>query len=93
MPNTPDLSGWSNSGDPHGVAVATGIKDGKSVAFLVDYPQNNWIARIDLELMSTIKGATPGTLTQAEIAPAITYLDALTTVGTPTDAGSVISDQ
>ncbi len=91
MPNTPPTiqngisssTSWSNSGDPHGVAVATGIKDGKSVAFLVDYPQNNWIARIDLELMSTIKGATPGTLTPTELAPAVTYLDTYNKVGAP----------
>jgi hypothetical protein len=92
MPDTPAMQGgqsadtsWTNSGDPHGVAVATGIKDGKSVAFLVDYPNNNWIARIDLEMMSTIKGATPGTLTPQELAPAVTYLDTLTLVGA--DAG------
>jgi hypothetical protein len=89
MPDTPALHGtvaadstsWSNSGDPHGMAVATGIANGKPVAFLVDYPNNDWIARIDLEAMSTIVGATPGMLTPAEVSPAITYLDALTAVG------------
>ena len=40
-----------------------------------------------------VYAAAPVTLTQAELSPAITYLDALTTVGTPTDAGPVIGDQ
>jgi hypothetical protein len=88
------FSYWENPLDPHGVTTTQGIVGGKSVAFLLDvvgtlgangdaaYPEPygayRYVARIDLEIMSTLTGATPGYLTAAELAPALTYLDVLT---------------
>ena len=88
MPNPPAVAGYpyfETTGDPHAVAAATGIVGGKSVAFLLDYISTsataqvyNWVARVDLETMSTLTGAKAGQLTGPELAPAVTYLDVLT---------------
>jgi hypothetical protein len=48
MPNPPSGGGWTNSGDPHGVAVAVGLSSGSPEGFVAnqDYSQ---VARIDLD--------------------------------------------
>ena len=76
MPSAPGASGWSNIGDPHGIAVSTGIADGHPVGFLVN-AGFKWIARIDLSVMATLPHAQ-GTMTSAELAPAVTFLDGRT---------------
>ena len=87
MPTTPQTAtaspgDWSNLGDPHGIAVTTGLADGHAVGFVVsgDY---NWVARIDLEAMAQIPVVDAGDtqtqpITQAQMAPVVTFLDATT---------------
>jgi hypothetical protein len=92
MPGVPSgtagtTAGFTNAGDPHGVAAVTGIQNGKPVAFVINYPLFDWVGRIDLTQMSTIVGATPGMLTDVELAPAVTYLSATVPV-----SGSVGSE-
>jgi hypothetical protein len=60
-------------GDPHGIAVTTGIATGKPVGFVVNAEQR-WIARIDLESMLATHSPSP--LGPAEMAPFVTFLDA-----------------
>ena len=83
---------WGNPVDPHAVTGTQGIVGGRSVAFLLDligsgpndaaFPEHfgpyHYIARIDLETMATLTGASPGYLTAAELTPALTYLDVQT---------------
>jgi hypothetical protein len=48
MPDLPNKGGpWGNLGEPHGVAVATGIIDGHPIGVVVD-GLFQWVARIDL---------------------------------------------
>lgn len=73
VPNPPGTSGlaWSNLGDPHGIAVTTGISNGNSVGFLVDFTRT-WVARIDLEKMMSLQQS--GTVN--DLSPAVTFLNA-----------------
>ena len=64
MPQLPDGSGWSNMGDPHGIAVTTGAADGRSYGFLVS-SERRWVARVDLAKMAA-----------SQLATGVTYLDA-----------------
>jgi hypothetical protein len=75
VPSAPGFSAsaWRNMGDPHGLAVTTGIAGGKPVGFVVNADQR-WIARIDLESM--LATHSPNPLGPAEMAPFITFLDA-----------------
>ncbi|HJZ83732.1 MAG TPA: hypothetical protein VKN99_01125 [Polyangia bacterium] len=75
MPTLPDSSGWSNLGDPHGIAVSTALADGRSLGFVVDSGRK-WVARVDLGKMSTLPHASALGMTGAELAPAVTFLDA-----------------
>jgi hypothetical protein len=77
MPSPPAGDFWSNLGDPHGVAVTTGIQSGNAVGFVVNDQSAGgagsavWVARIDLQkLLSLTSGA--------DISPAVTFLDATT---------------
>jgi hypothetical protein len=73
---------WSNLGDPHGVAVATGIANGHPIGVVVDSGLQ-WVARVDLNAlwtaprMSTVAGF-PAELAPTDVAAAITMLDART---------------
>ena len=81
MPDLPAAGGgWSNLGDPHGIAVTTGLADGHAVGFVVD-GDYQWVARIDLEAMAAIPVVDAGdgetvAITQAQMAPVVTFLDA-----------------
>jgi hypothetical protein len=80
MPDKPSGGTWSNMFDPHGIAVTTGILDGHPVGFVVDVSDspNAWVARIDLQRFLALTPSTPGMATSAEVAPAVTFLDAST---------------
>lgn len=80
MPDLPGGSSWGNLGDPHGIAVTTGLADGHSVGFVVDSGRQ-WVARVDLEKMAAVP--TPdagngyvGAIDGPTLAPAVTFLDA-----------------
>ena len=81
MPDLPAAGGgWSNLGDPHGIAVTTGLADGHAVGFVVD-GDYQWVARIDLEAMAQIPVVDAGdgqtvAITQAQMTPVVTFLDA-----------------
>ena len=85
MPSDPDGSSWSNLGDPHGIAVTTGLADGHSVGFLVDNSgaPRKWVARVDLEKMSQISvtdagDGLPSAITSDQMKPVVTFLNATT---------------
>lgn len=87
MPDKPSAGGtWSNLGDPHGIAVTTGLADGHAVGFVVD-SQLQWVARIDLEALSGIASPDAGLntdtpedslaiITQDQLTSVVTFLDA-----------------
>ena len=81
MPAVPGGSTWSNMGDPHGIAVATGLADGRPVGFVVN-SERTWVARVDLTAMSSVPAPADGLM--SDITSAVTYLDARTRVGTTT---------
>jgi hypothetical protein len=78
MPNLPDASSWSNMGDPHGIAVTTGILSGSAVGFVVSLDQH-WVARVDLQKVLDLHTAA-GPTGVVDITPAVTYLDASTLI-------------
>jgi len=72
MPTPPAGSSWSNLGDPHGVAVTTGIQSGSPVGFVVNEDSSGvWVGRIDLQKMLSLGS-------NADISTAVTFLDATT---------------
>ena len=73
MPDLPDGNSWSNMGDPHGIAVTTGINDGQSVGFVVTY-DGQWVARVDLEAFAGMTPDLTGIVAPAEMASVVTYL-------------------
>ncbi len=78
MPDLPTSGTFANLGDPHGVAAATSIIGGKSVAFLAD-GRWQWVARIDLATLAALEQSDASVAaTNAQIAAAVTYLDATT---------------
>ena len=81
LPNLPDGNEWQNLGNPHGIAVTTGIQTGDPVGFVVWDLTNRglpdvWVARVDLNLMLTLGTKMATTLSSDMLAPALTYLDA-----------------
>jgi hypothetical protein len=72
--------GFSNIGDPHGIAVTTGLSTQGPVGFVVDSGLH-WIARIDLTKMHAAGLADAGDaavdLDATAMAPFVTYLSAL----------------
>jgi hypothetical protein len=81
MPNTPADeagagSGWSNLGDPHGVAVATGIANGHPIGVVVDSGLR-WVARVDLSAVWAAPHSM-GSIQDSDLAAATTMLDART---------------
>ncbi|HLK38756.1 MAG TPA: hypothetical protein VKU41_18465 [Polyangiaceae bacterium] len=69
---------FSNLGDPHGIAVTTSNTSSGPVGFVVDAGLQ-WVARVDLAKMATNEGADASTeLTETQMAPYVTYLDAQT---------------
>jgi hypothetical protein len=74
-PSPPEA--WTNLGDPHGIAVTTGLADGRAVGFVVD-AGHRWVGRVDLAKLLTLKGSTNALLTAAQTEPAVTMLDART---------------
>ncbi|HTQ44408.1 MAG TPA: hypothetical protein VMI75_16720 [Polyangiaceae bacterium] len=78
MPDLPTSGTFANLGDPHGAAAATSIIGGKSVAFLAD-GRWQWVARIDLATLAALEQSDASVAaTNAQIAAAVTYLDATT---------------
>ncbi len=77
MPADPGGS-FSSLTDPHGVAVSASIINGKPVGFLVDY-YLQWVARVDLTGFAALQQGDAGaTVTQAQMAGFVTYLDSTT---------------
>ena len=64
MPLLPGGSSWGNMGDPHGIAVTTGVSDGRAYGFLVSRDRR-WVGRVDLAKMAA-----------GQLATGVTYLDA-----------------
>jgi hypothetical protein len=89
MPAVPGGTVFLNLGDPHGIAVTTSIAGGGPVGFVVD-SGFQWVARVDLAAM--VKNAQPdasATLTDVQMAPYVTFLDALTPLaGAAGDGGA-----
>ncbi len=82
MPSVPGGVGWGNLGDPHGVAVATGIANGHPIGVVVDSGLQ-WVARIDLQAMWALpRMADPlnptASIMDSDMAKVVTMLDALT---------------
>jgi len=76
VPNTPDGSSWANLGDPHGIAVTTGLSNGVPVGFVVS-ADRKWVARIDLNKLAQLKPAVAGgDLSTTDMAPVVTFFDA-----------------
>ena len=44
----PGGQAWRNMGDPHGIAVSTGLDGNHALGFLVE-SQQRWVARVDLQ--------------------------------------------
>jgi hypothetical protein len=78
MPATPGNGYWSNMGDPHGIAVTTGINSGNAVGFVVS-SDRHWVGRVDLQKVLDL-GVAAGATGIPDITPAVTYLDATTVV-------------
>ncbi len=87
LPNLPDGNSWENLGDPHGIAVTTGIQTGGPVGFVVtdrsDDGTDVWVARVDLNMMLTLGRAAQlasdggsASMSAEMFAPAVTLLDA-----------------
>jgi hypothetical protein len=72
MPNPPSGSSWTNSGDPHGVAVAVGLASGNPEGFVANQ-DNSEVARIDLD---SFAGAGPGPIAAATFEPLVTFIPA-----------------
>ena len=88
MPGVPGGASFSNIGDPHGIAVTTALTSGGPVGFVVD-SQLQWIARIDLAgMLAAGAPDASSTLSNAMVAPYVTFLDALT----PEHGGDAGSD-
>jgi hypothetical protein len=81
MPDLPGgTTGFSNLGDPHGIAVTTAILGNGPVGFVVDSGKQ-WVARVDLaKMVAAGVGSDAATteLDSAAMAPFVTYLDANT---------------
>jgi len=81
IPNPPSGEIWQNLGDPHGIAVTTGIQSGDPVGFVVSDPNDGsggiWVARVDLNKMLQLGLSQTGVpLTTDQMLPAVTFLDA-----------------
>ena len=76
MPSLPPGGDFSNFGDPHGIAVTTGILNGGPVGFVVD-SSRQWVARVDLAKVLTLP-ALGNAIADTDFATAVTYLDART---------------
>lgn len=72
MPPRPDGNSWSNMGDPHGIAVTTGLSDNHAVGFVVS-SDRKWVARVDLQAFYAMRKDTI-----VDMAPAVTMLDGRT---------------
>ncbi len=72
IPNPPSGSSWTNSGDPHGVAVAVGLASGNPEAFLANQ-DNSEVARIDLDSFAS---AGPGAVAASSFEPLVTFIPA-----------------
>lgn len=78
MPDLPTSGTFANLGDPHGVAAGPSIIGGKPVAFLADNHWQ-WVARVDLATLAALEQSDASVAaTNAQIAAAVTYLDATT---------------
>lgn len=70
MPNPPSGGGWTNSGDPHGIAVAVGLASGNPEGFLANQG-NTQVARIDLDGFAS---AGPGQVSAATLSSLVTFI-------------------
>jgi len=73
MPNAPDGSFWDNGGDPHGIAVFTSVVNGHAYGFLLLYPTQAYVARVDLTGMRDAALLT-GTTNQVDLTPLVFFL-------------------
>ncbi len=72
----PSGPSFSNLGDPHGIAVTTALTSGGPVGFVVNSALD-WVARVDLaQMLSNQSSDASVVLTEAQMAPYVTYLDA-----------------
>jgi hypothetical protein len=60
-------------GDPHGVAVTTGISNGRSVGFVVTY-DTQWVGRVDLATFAGLP--SPDGVDVSDMSSAVTFLAA-----------------
>lgn len=72
MPSAPDLLGWNNGADPHGIAVFTSVVDGKPYGFLVRKDQV-WVARIDMLGVISASPIAGGLQGEIDLAPFVTF--------------------
>jgi len=79
MPDLPNGGGgYTNLGDPHGIAVSTSIIDGKPVGFVIDSGLQ-WVARIDLAALASYEAGDAGaTAGASKMNAVVTYLDSTT---------------
>ena len=74
LPSPPGTQeAWSNLGDPHGLAVSTGLHSGRPVGFVVNSTRT-WIARIDLLAMLAARQGDK-VLGPGEMSAFVTFLD------------------
>jgi hypothetical protein len=85
MPQVPGGASFANLGDPHGIAVTTALSTAGPVGFVVD-SSLQWVARIDLA-GALAAGGGDATISDAMLAPYVTYLDALTPENAVPDGG------
>jgi hypothetical protein len=79
MPLLPGSTSWSNMGDPHGIAVTTGINSGNAVGFVVS-SDLHWVARVDLQKVLDLHTAAGASTAALDISAAVTFLDAQTAI-------------
>jgi hypothetical protein len=70
IPNPPTGSSWTNSGDPHGVAVAVGLQTGNPEAFVANQ-DNSEVVRIDL---NGFANAGSGAIAASTFEPLVTFI-------------------
>ena len=89
MPDTPITdagggNGWGNLGDPHGIAVTTGLQSNGPVGFVItdDGAGDVWGGRLDLQKMLSLgasagqSAGSPGSvLSASQVSPAVTMFN------------------
>ncbi|MBI5070098.1 MAG: hypothetical protein HZB56_17825 [Deltaproteobacteria bacterium] len=68
----PGAVAWSTAGDPHGAAIVQ--VGGKRYGLLLR-DLHDWVARIDLDAVDALSPVSPSSLTAAEMAQVVDFLD------------------